>query len=126
MAANSSSKTILLFIFLSLVLHLTQSKVTYDKKALIINGHRRILFSGSIHYPRSSPEVCIKCISLQYSLIYPLYIFVNEMCFMVMQMWEKLIQKAKDGGLDVIDTYVFWSGHEPSPCNVVLHCCLLI
>ncbi|XP_076897694.1 beta-galactosidase 12-like [Bidens hawaiensis] len=34
-----------------------------------------------------------------------------------MQIWEDLIQKAKDGGLDVIDTYVFWNGHEPSPGN---------
>lgn len=32
-------------------------------------------------------------------------------------MWESLIQKAKDGGLDAIDTYVFWNGHEPSPGN---------
>ncbi|MCL7022093.1 hypothetical protein MKW94_014966, partial [Papaver nudicaule] len=29
-------------------------------------------------------------------------------------MWPDLIQKAKDGGLDVIQTYVFWNGHEPS------------
>lgn len=36
-----------------------------------------------------------------------------------MQMWEGLIQKAKDGGLDVIDTYVFWNVHEPSPGNVL-------
>lgn len=35
-----------------------------------------------------------------------------------MQMWEGLIQKAKDGGLDAIDTYVFWNLHEPSPGNV--------
>ncbi|KAL6502563.1 Beta-galactosidase 5 [Orobanche hederae] len=64
------------------------SSVTYDRKAIIINGQRKILFSGSIHYPRSSPD-----------------------------MWEGLIQKAKDGGLDVIDTYVFWNLHEPSPGN---------
>ncbi|KAI4380756.1 hypothetical protein MLD38_006909 [Melastoma candidum] len=62
------------------------STVTYDRKAIIINGRRRILLSGSIHYPRSTPE-----------------------------MWPGLIQKAKDGGLDVIQTYVFWNGHEPSP-----------
>ncbi|KAM4131944.1 hypothetical protein ACJW30_01G213900 [Castanea mollissima] len=29
-------------------------------------------------------------------------------------MWPDLIQKAKAGGLDVIQTYVFWNGHEPS------------
>lgn len=33
-------------------------------------------------------------------------------------MWEGLVQKAKDGGLDVIDTYVFWNVHEPSPGKV--------
>ncbi|CAI0406125.1 unnamed protein product [Linum tenue] len=32
-------------------------------------------------------------------------------------MWPDLIQKAKDGGLDVIQTYVFWNGHEPTPGN---------
>ncbi|KZV31821.1 hypothetical protein F511_25934 [Dorcoceras hygrometricum] len=30
-------------------------------------------------------------------------------------MWPDLIQKAKEGGLDVIQTYVFWNGHEPEP-----------
>ena len=41
-----------------------------------------------------------------------------------MQMWPDLIQKAKDGGLDVIQTYVFWNGHEPEPGNVLIlsHC----
>ncbi|EOY14876.1 Beta-galactosidase 5 isoform 1 [Theobroma cacao] len=62
---------------------LIQCSITYDKKAIV-----RILISGSIHYPRSTPE-----------------------------MWEDLIKKAKDGGLDVIDTYVFWNGHELSPGN---------
>ncbi|XP_071702809.1 beta-galactosidase 3-like isoform X2 [Rutidosis leptorrhynchoides] len=62
--------------------------VTYDNKAIVINGERRILISGSIHYTRSTPE-----------------------------MWEDLVKKAKDGGLDVIDTYVFWNVHEPSPGN---------
>ncbi|KAJ3671146.1 hypothetical protein LUZ60_008572 [Juncus effusus] len=63
-----------------------KANVTYDSKAIVINGQRRILISGSIHYPRSVPE-----------------------------MWPDLIKKAKDGGLDVIQTYVFWNGHEPSP-----------
>eukprot|EP01018_Ginkgo_biloba_P021967 Gb_32359 [translate_table: standard] len=58
--------------------------VTYDHRALIIDGQRRVLISGSIHYPRSTPE-----------------------------MWPDLIQKSKDGGLDVIETYVFWDMHEP-------------
>nr|ACG30563.1 beta-galactosidase precursor [Zea mays] len=58
--------------------------VSYDHRAVVINGQRRILISGSIHYPRSTPE-----------------------------MWPGLLQKAKDGGLDVVQTYVFWNGHEP-------------
>ncbi|XP_058756150.1 beta-galactosidase-like [Vicia villosa] len=62
------------------------ASVSYDNKAILVNGQRKILFSGSIHYPRSTP-----------------------------QMWPELIQKAKDGGLDVIQSYVFWNGHEPSP-----------
>ncbi|RZC00781.1 beta-galactosidase 1-like [Glycine soja] len=69
----------------SLIGHASAS-VSYDHKAITINGQRRILLSGSIHYPRSTPE-----------------------------MWPDLIQKAKEGGLDVIQTYVFWNGHEPSP-----------
>ena len=35
-------------------------------------------------------------------------------------MWEDVIMKAKEGGLDVIETYVFWNVHEPSPGNVLL------
>lgn len=33
-------------------------------------------------------------------------------------MWEDLIMKAKEGGLDVVETYVFWNVHEPSQGNV--------
>lgn len=31
--------------------------VTYDHRALVINGQRRALLSGSIHYPRTTPDV---------------------------------------------------------------------
>ncbi|CAN6821746.1 unnamed protein product [Brassica oleracea] len=58
--------------------------VTYDGRSLIIDGQRKLLFSGSIHYPRSAPE-----------------------------MWPSLIKKTKEGGIEVIDTYVFWNLHEP-------------
>ncbi|KAK4853290.1 hypothetical protein QYF36_006657 [Acer negundo] len=77
---------VLLLLLLSSWVCSVTSSVSYDNKAIIVNGQRRILMSGSIHYPRSTPE-----------------------------MWPDLIQKAKDGGLDVIQTYVFWNGHEPSP-----------
>ncbi|KAL3518368.1 hypothetical protein ACH5RR_020957 [Cinchona calisaya] len=71
-------------VFLSVVTTLYGSNVTYDHRAVIVDGKRRVLISGSIHYPRSTP-----------------------------QMWPGLIQQAKDGGLDVIETYVFWNLHEP-------------
>ncbi|TYH31708.1 hypothetical protein ES288_A01G194100v1 [Gossypium darwinii] len=58
--------------------------VTYDARSLIINGKRELLFSGAIHYPRSTPD-----------------------------MWPDLIKKAKQGGINAIETYVFWNGHEP-------------
>ncbi|XP_024986388.1 beta-galactosidase 9 isoform X1 [Cynara cardunculus var. scolymus] len=58
--------------------------VSYDHRALIIDGQRRMLVSAGIHYPRATPE-----------------------------MWPDLIAKSKEGGADVIETYVFWSGHEP-------------
>lgn len=58
--------------------------VTYDSKAIVIDGQRRVLLSGSLHYPRATPEV-----------------------------WPELIRKCKEGGLDVIETYVFWNNHEP-------------
>ena len=32
-------------------------EVTYDGRALILDGVRRMLFSGEMHYPRSTPEV---------------------------------------------------------------------
>lgn len=58
--------------------------VSYDYRALIIDGDRRMLISAGIHYPRATP-----------------------------QMWPDLIAKSKEGGADVIQTYVFWNGHEP-------------
>lgn len=41
-------------------------------------------------------------------------------------MWPDLIQKAKDGGLDVVQTYVFWNGHEPSRRQVVTDAATLV
>ncbi|XP_057500684.1 beta-galactosidase 13-like [Actinidia eriantha] len=61
-----------------------KKSVTYDARSLIIDGQRELLFSGSVHYPRSTPE-----------------------------MWPDIIQKAKEGGLNMIQTYVFWNAHEP-------------
>ncbi|KAM3319362.1 beta-galactosidase 10 [Capsicum chacoense] len=68
--------------------NVSTGSVTYDRRSLIINGQRKLLISASIHYPRSVPA-----------------------------MWPGLVQLAKEGGVDVIETYVFWNGHEISPDN---------
>ncbi|KAA0049141.1 beta-galactosidase 9 isoform X1 [Cucumis melo var. makuwa] len=59
--------------------------VSYDHRALIIDGKRRMLISAGVHYPRATPE-----------------------------MWPDIIEKSKEGGADVIQSYVFWNGHEPT------------
>ncbi|KAJ6713278.1 BETA-GALACTOSIDASE 7 [Salix purpurea] len=63
----------------------TATQVTYDNRAIIIDGKHRVLVSGSIHYPRSTT-----------------------------QMWPDLMKKSREGGLDAIETYVFWNAHEPA------------
>ncbi|KAL5549989.1 hypothetical protein UlMin_000165 [Ulmus minor] len=58
--------------------------VSYDGRALKIDEERRVILSGSIHYPRSTP-----------------------------QMWPSMMKKSREGGLNAIETYVFWNAHEP-------------
>ncbi|KAM0953025.1 putative beta-galactosidase [Dioscorea sansibarensis] len=78
------SFTSLVLILLHVFVLVYSTEVTHDGRAIIIDGEKKLLFSGSIHYPRSTPE-----------------------------MWPHLIRKAKLGGLDAIETYVFWNAHEP-------------
>lgn len=52
--------------------------------ALKVNGRRKLLLSGAIHYPRSTPA-----------------------------MWPGIPAESKAAGLNTIDTYVFWGRHEP-------------
>ncbi|KAJ6392875.1 hypothetical protein OIU77_022372 [Salix suchowensis] len=66
-------------------LRATATQVTYDDRAIVIDGKHRVLVSGSIHYPRSTA-----------------------------QMWPDLMKKSREGGLDAIETYVFWNAHEPA------------
>ncbi|KAK3040335.1 hypothetical protein RJ639_026740, partial [Escallonia herrerae] len=75
-----------LFVLLSVIFFVSACAydVSRDERALTIDGKRRIIMSGSIHYPRSTPE-----------------------------MWPDLIKKSKDGGLNAIETYIFWNAHEP-------------
>ncbi|XP_022759241.1 beta-galactosidase 10-like [Durio zibethinus] len=77
----------LLFCFFTLLFNTCSAgNVTYDGRSLIIDGQHKLIISAAIHYPRSVPG-----------------------------MWPGLIQKAKEGGVDAIESYVFWNGHELSP-----------
>ncbi|GLJ24399.1 hypothetical protein SUGI_0466000 [Cryptomeria japonica] len=85
--ANSEAAIIVgfwLWVCIYMTKGLNAGEVTYDGTSLIVNGTRKLLISGSIHYPRSTP-----------------------------QMWPGLIDKAKEGGLNCVQTYVFWNMHEP-------------
>lgn len=47
-----------------------KAEVTYDGRSLIIDGQRKILFSGSVHYPRSTPQVIkLYIYNKQYSML---------------------------------------------------------
>jgi hypothetical protein len=82
METRSVSKLlILLFTALFLGSELIQCSVTYDKKAIIINGQRRILISGSIHYPRSTPDVCTLLFDFHLKKVVNWWIFVTFRCF---------------------------------------------
>ncbi len=58
-------------------------KVSYDPRAITLNGERFFLLSGAIHYPRATPE-----------------------------QWPDLIARCREAGLNTIETYVFWNLHE--------------
>ncbi len=57
--------------------------VSYDHRAVTIDGKRTLLLSGAIHYPRSTPG-----------------------------MWRSLMEHSKKAGLNAIETYAFWNLHE--------------
>ncbi|KAF8779431.1 hypothetical protein HU200_002701 [Digitaria exilis] len=84
MAVAAAALVVLAALHTSAAAEIQRREVSYDGRALIVDGTRRMLFSGEMHYTRSTPE-----------------------------MWPTLIAKAKEGGLDVIQTYVFWNVHEP-------------
>jgi hypothetical protein len=57
--------------------------ISIDAKSCVIDGRRRLLLSGAIHYPRSTPA-----------------------------MWPGLMREARAGGLNCVETNVFWNQHE--------------
>ena len=59
-------------------------KVSYDKRALTINGEHALFVSGAIHPPRGTPA-----------------------------MWRTWLAQAKTNGLNMVQVYIFWNYHEP-------------
>lgn len=53
---------LLLLSFTLVNLAINAFEVSYDSRAITIDGKRKVLFSGSIHYPRSTAEVRVLCI----------------------------------------------------------------
>jgi len=65
---------------------LVSTTVSFDDRAILLNGTRKLLLSGSVHYSRSTPS-----------------------------MWYDILKRSKDAGINVIQTYVFWNLHQPEP-----------
>lgn len=59
------------------------SKVTYDRRSILIDDRRFLILSGTMHYPRSTPY-----------------------------MWSYLMRLAMEAHLNTVSTYIFWNLHE--------------
>jgi hypothetical protein len=59
-------------------------EVAFDGRSVTAGGKRVLLLSGSVHYPRSTPE-----------------------------MWPEIFAKMKASGLNAVESYVFWNYHVP-------------
>lgn len=65
-------------------------KVSFDNKSLIIDGKRKLLFGGEIHYFRIPPSL-----------------------------WRDRLEKIKRCGCNFVSTYIPWNFHEPVPGNII-------
>ncbi|KAI9346972.1 glycosyl hydrolases family 35-domain-containing protein [Obelidium mucronatum] len=63
---------------------LIPKNVTYNRRAVHINGAPELLFTATIHYARSDPSL-----------------------------WPALMHRIKQAGNNAIDTSIFWNLHEP-------------
>lgn len=62
------------------------TRISYDSRSFLIDGNRRFLISGEMHYPRIPREY-----------------------------WPRVLDLSKEAGLNCIASYVFWNAHEPQP-----------
>lgn len=75
---------VLICFVLSIFASVFSYDVSFDGRSFIINGKRELIIGGSIHYPRAPRSE-----------------------------WPKIFEEAKNNGINLIQTYVFWDVHEP-------------
>lgn len=84
----SERRLLTTLVLVSLCYFVCSTDVFHDGRAIKINGERRVLFSGSIHYPRSTPQVNKYCtrihICMYYIIRYYVYMDVYIYAFMCM------------------------------------------
>eukprot|EP01052_Picozoa_sp_SAG31_P005996 SAG31_NODE_272_length_18690_cov_14.520785_5_plen_215_part_00 len=93
------------------------ANISYDERALLVDGKRRLFAAGSIHYARSTPEMWPGLMAAAKSM------GIGKGCYFLVfvQLFEKygtfierntaLIEKVS-ALIDVITTYIFWNLHE--------------
>lgn len=99
----------ILFVFMMMWVSIvvdSRSVITYDGRALIIDGMRRVLFSGSIHYPRSTPEV----LSLSLSLSNDIYIYKTCHALVLFFFLAKL-KEEDDSGYLICKTFSCYAAY---------------
>ena len=86
MAFTSAILLFVVFFVTSTIFCTATTKISFDGRSFFVNGNRTLLLSGSIHYPRLSQSE-----------------------------WPQVFALAKEQGINIIQTYVFWDIHEPAP-----------
>lgn len=61
-----------------------EKAISFDSKAILVNGERQLIISGEMHYSRSPREL-----------------------------WPQLLDRSKNMGLNCVASYIFWNFHEP-------------
>ena len=67
----------------SSVAAVTANTISYDNRSFTLNGERKLLVSGAVHYTRVLPED-----------------------------WDAVFDKMVEMGLNTLQTYVMWNFHE--------------
>ena len=96
------------------------ANVEFSSRALFITLAARLrsnlFFFSSIYF---SPWILLAFCSISSPVFGGLNLILFTLWWLLLrQMWPDLIQKSKDGGLDIIETYVFWNLHEPTEGQV--------